>query len=95
MLVTCRFTFQDFLSLKFQFVGFTILQYLDLCEVARELNLWSSTQGSSLLVMREGPISQKLRQADLTKWPLPCSSDTVEVISKPRTYPSKQSRIKG
>lgn len=32
-------------------------------EVARDLCLWSSTLGSSLLVMREGPIAQKLRQA--------------------------------
>lgn len=39
-------------------------------QVARELNLWSS-QGSSLLVMREGPISQKLRQ-DVLELPL-CS----------------------
>lgn len=38
-------------------------------QVARELNLWSSTQGSSLLVMREGPISQKLRQ-DVAELPL-------------------------
>lgn len=59
-LVIAVFSFQSYWSCLILLVS---LAEPVLCQVARELNLWSSTQGSSLLVMREGPISQKLRQA--------------------------------
>ena len=40
--------------------------------MARDLCLWSATQGPSLLVMREGPISQKLREAEHGTWRFVC-----------------------